>query len=211
MNQIRMLIVDDHEMVRAGIRHLLGSAKDIQVVGEAGDGEEAIRLVAELRPDLVLLDAKMPVLDGIEATRRLKQSRRDLFVIILTSYEDDYLLSGIEAGADGYLVKDIRGPELAEAIRMVASGSPYIAPRIQRRLLDTLADFARRDQPHTLLTERQLAVLRLLVSGLTNARIATSLSVSETTVKREFQAIFAKLNVQDRASAIHEACKRKLI
>jgi DNA-binding NarL/FixJ family response regulator len=211
MNPIRVLIADDHTVVLEGLHHMLARAGDFDVVGEASEGQETLDRVEELHPDIVLLDARMPVLDGIEVTRRVKQSHPDSRVIILTAYDDQYLIDGVGAGADGYLVKDMRSGELAEAIRTVASGRPYIAPRLQRSLLESLASLARRDQPQNLPTPRQVEILRLAATGSSNAQIALSLATSRTTVKRELQTVFTKLGVGDRTSAVMKAKELKLI
>jgi DNA-binding NarL/FixJ family response regulator len=201
---IRVLIVDDQPLVRAGLRRILEAQDDIEVGGEASDGEEALRLLARSRPDVVLMDIRMPGLDGIETTRRLTGAR----VLILTTFElDEYIVDALRAGASGFLLKDVEPAELVQAVRIVAAGDALLAPSVTRRLLDQVATrlpgvehappkgFER-------LTAREREVLRLVARGLSNAEIANQLVVSETTVKKHVSHLLAKLDLRDRVQAV---------
>ena len=207
METIRLLIVDDQRLMREGLRTLLELEPDIQVVGEAGDGQDALQLYASLQPDVVLMDIRMPVMDGVEATRQLLQGFPQSRVIILTTFDDDaYVFDGLRAGALGYLLKDVSGDELAEAIRQVAGGGALIEPSVARKVL---AEFARlpqpvgqagSEQPHDL-SERELEILKLLSQGASNRQIASQLFLAEGTVKNYISNILDKLGVDDRTQA----------
>jgi DNA-binding NarL/FixJ family response regulator len=204
---IRVLIADDQKLVRAGFRLILEAQKDIEVVGEANDGLEAIALTRELRPDVVLMDVRMPELDGIEATRRLLRQGDDVRILILTTFDlDEYVYEGMKAGASGFLLKDVRPEQLAEAVRIVAAGEALLAPAITRRLIE---QFVRRPPPGSgvptqlsELTERELEVLRLVARGLSNAEIASALVVSGATVKTHVTHVLTKLNLGGRVQAV---------
>ena len=207
METIRLLIVDDQRLMREGLRTLLELEPDIQVAGEAGDGQEALQLYASLQPDVVLMDIRMPIMDGVEATRQLLQGFPQSRVIILTTFDDDaYVFDGLRAGALGYLLKDVSGDELAEAIRQVAGGGALIEPSVARKVL---AEFARLPQPagHAVLdqshalSERELEILKLLAQGASNRQIASQLFLAEGTVKNYISNILDKLGVEDRTQA----------
>lgn len=204
---IRLLLVDDQRLLRAGLRTLLELEPDFDVIGEAADGLEALTAYAGLRPDVVLMDIRMPNLDGVEATRRLLNQDDRARVIILTTFDDDeYIFEGLRAGALGYLLKDVSGAELAEAIRKVAAGGALIEPSVARKVL---AEFSRltpavRPAAESLpepLSEREAQILKLMGAGLTNKQIAERLFLAEGTVKNYISAILAKLGVQDRTQA----------
>ena len=207
METIRLLIVDDQRLMREGLRTLLELEPDLLVAGEAGDGQEALQQYASLQPDVVLMDIRMPVMDGVEATRRLRLDYPHARVIILTTFDDDtYVFDGLRAGALGYLLKDVSGDELAEAIRQVAKGGALIEPSVARKVL---AEFARLPQPvgqprsdqaHSL-SERELEILRLLAQGASNRQIASQLFLAEGTVKNYISNILDKLGVEDRTQA----------
>ncbi len=207
METIRLLIVDDQRLMREGLRTLLELESDLLVAGEAGDGQEALQKYASLQPDVVLMDIRMPVLDGVEATRRLRLDYPHARVIILTTFDDDaYVFDGLRAGALGYLLKDVSGDELAEAIRQVAKGGALIEPSVARKVL---AEFARLPQPvgqagsdqsHSL-SERELEILKLLAQGASNRQIASQLFLAEGTVKNYISNILDKLGVEDRTQA----------
>jgi DNA-binding NarL/FixJ family response regulator len=212
---IRVLIADDQELVRTGFRVILNAEPDLEVVGEAGDGRETIDAVAALRPDVVLMDIRMPNLDGIEATRRIAAGDGAPRVLILTTFDlDQYVYEALRAGASGFLLKDAGADELLHAIHVVAAGEALLAPSITRRLIE---DYARRpprrEQPTALaeLTPRELEVLRLLARGLSNAEIARALVVSDATVKTHTARIFAKLGLHDRAQAVVLAYESGLV
>jgi len=207
LETIRLLIVDDQRLMREGLRTLLELESDLLVAGEAGDGQEALQKYASLQPDVVLMDIRMPVLDGVEATRRLRLDYPHARVIILTTFDDDaYVFDGLRAGALGYLLKDVSGDELAEAIRQVAKGGALIEPSVARKVL---AEFARLPQPvgqagsdqsHSL-SERELEILKLLAQGASNRQIASQLFLAEGTVKNYISNILDKLGVEDRTQA----------
>jgi DNA-binding NarL/FixJ family response regulator len=212
---IRVLIADDQELVRTGFRVILNAAADLDVVGEAGDGRAAIEAVDAVRPDVVLMDIRMPNLDGIEATRRLTQRAPAPRVLILTTFDlDEYVYEALRAGASGFLLKDAGADELLHAVRVVAAGEALLAPSITRKLIE---DYARRppvrEQPMALaeLTARELEVLRLLARGRSNADIARDLVVSDATVKTHVARIFGKLDLHDRAQAVVLAYETGLV
>jgi DNA-binding NarL/FixJ family response regulator len=203
---IRVLIADDQVLVRTGFRVILDSEPDIEVIGEAGDGHQAVAAVEARLPDVVLMDIRMPNLDGIEATRLLTHRQSPPRVLILTTFDvDEYVYEALRAGASGFLLKDAGADELLHAVRVIAAGDALLSPSITRRLI---ADFANRpparDQPEVLadLTARELEVLRLVARGLSNAEIATALVVGDATVKTHVARIFAKLDLHDRAQAV---------
>ncbi|SNT49508.1 two component transcriptional regulator, LuxR family [Streptosporangium subroseum] len=212
---IRVLIADDQGMVRTGFTVFLDSQPDIEVVGEAADGRQAVTRVAELRPDVVLMDVRMPVMDGLAATREILSSDGLLpKVLILTTFDlDDYVYEALRAGASGFLLKDASAQQLAEAVRVVAAGDALLAPSVTRRLI---ADFARVGprRPRGRLddiTERETEVLALIAQGLSNQEIAGELVLSEQTVKTHVGRILAKLNLRDRAQAIVHAYETGLV
>jgi DNA-binding NarL/FixJ family response regulator len=207
---IRLLLVDDQELVRAGLRLILSAEEDLEVVGEAPDGRTGVDAARRLRPDVVLMDVRMPVMDGIEATRRLVADD-DHRVLALTTFEDDEVVWGvIEAGAAGFVLKDAPAADLVGAIRVTARGGSWLDPRVADRVLTVLrrrpgAVTSAAGRPVDPLTEREREVLRLVASGANNAEIAESLYLSERTVKGHISAIFAKLGVRDRPAAIIRA------
>jgi DNA-binding NarL/FixJ family response regulator len=214
---IRVLIVDDQALVRSGFRMILEAREGVEVVGEAENGAQAIELARELAPDLVLMDVRMPVMDGVEATRRLLESGSSARVIILTTFDlDEYVFEALRAGASGFLLKDVQPAQLVEAIRVVASGEALLAPSITRRLLDRFAatlEASERKPPPELdsLTRRELEILRLVAGGLSNAEIAAELVVSETTVKTHVSSVLRKLHLRDRVQAVVLAYEAGLV
>ncbi|WP_069886975.1 response regulator [Streptomyces luteocolor] len=217
-----VLIVDDQPMQRFGFRMLLESQDDITVAGEAGNGSEAVRMTAELRPDVVLMDIRMPGLDGIEATRRIIASGARTRVLILTTFDlDEYAYAGLRAGASGFLIKDALPEELLSGIRAVASGDAVVAPSLTRRLLDTYADRLpsagttsadpARDPRLAPLTDREREILTVIGQGWTNAEIASRLHVAESTVKTHVGRILAKTGARDRVQAVILAYDTKLV
>jgi DNA-binding NarL/FixJ family response regulator len=205
---LRVVVADDQQLVRAGFRMILEVEPDIEVVGEASSGAEAVALVRELRPDVVLMDIRMPGLDGIEATRRIliddHQSRTN--VLILTTFDlDEYVFDALRAGASGFLLKDVPAPQLTAGIRSVGKGDTLLAPSITRRLIEAfVAPRTTVSNPPGLadLTPRELEVFRLLASGMSNGEIAAQLIVGETTVKTHVTRILMKLGVRDRVQAV---------
>jgi DNA-binding NarL/FixJ family response regulator len=215
---ITVLIVDDQELVRAGFRMILDAQPDIDVIGEAGDGDEAVRLAQQSLPDVVLMDIRMPGLDGIAATRILAgpDAPRPLRVVILTTYNlDEYVFDALAAGASGFLLKDVRPEDLADGIRLVAAGDALLAPSVTRRLI---AEFAHQHRPsrvdpsslHTL-TPRELEILELIARGQSNAEIAASLYLSENTVKTHVTHVLEKLGLRDRVQAVIHAYETGVI
>lgn len=208
---IRVLIVDDQELVRAGFRMILEAQGDISVVAEAGDGEEALRLAGSARPDVVLMDIRMPRLDGVEATRRLHDAR----VIILTTFDhDEYVVEALRAGASGFLVKDAPPEELVRAVRVVAAGDALLSPAVTRRLLDGVMSRLQARRPPAgwnELTERERDVLRLVAKGQSNAEIASALHVAEATVKTHVSHVLEKLGLRDRVQAVVLAYETGLV
>ncbi len=205
---VRVLIVDDQGMVRAGFRSLLGDEPDIEVVGEAANGEEAVARATALAPDVTLMDIRMPVLDGIAATRRLVETGVATRVLVLTTFAlDEYVFEALRAGASGFLLKDAPAEELVAAIKVVAAGDSLLAPAVTRGVIDAFvhrggATLPTRDPSLGLLTPRELEVLGLLARGLSNLDIATALYVSEGTTKTHVSNVLAKLGLRDRVQAV---------
>jgi DNA-binding NarL/FixJ family response regulator len=217
---VRVLVADDQKVVREGIVMLLGLLPGLEVVGAAADGEEAVALAAEQRPDVVLMDLRMPRCDGVEATRRIRAAHPETEVVVLTTYaDDDSLFPALEAGARGYLTKDAGAEEIARAIADVRDGAAGLSPRIQARLIERLAvpraaaPAVPAAQGSTLpdgLTVREAEVLGLIAEGLSNAEIAARLFVSMATVKTHINNLFAKTGVRDRAQAVGYAYRHGL-
>ena len=211
---IGVLLVDDQAMIRAGLRMVLESEPDIAVVAEASNGAEAVAVGKRERPDVVLMDVRMPEMDGIEATRRLLEVAPDIKVIVVTTFDiDDYVYGALRAGASGFLLKDAPPDDLIDAIRIVAGGDALIAPSITKRLI---AEFAERREERPVqgldeLTDRETEVLALIARGLSNAEIAEELFVSETTVKTHVSHILTKLDLRDRVQAVVAAYEAGLV
>lgn len=227
---IRVLVVDDQSLIREGLIIILDSQSDIRVVGQAADGREAISLASRLQPDVILMDIKMPRMDGIKATRQIKEEYAKTQIIILTTYaEDELVFEGIRAGASGYLLKDITRDQLVEAVRGVAQGEAQIDPAVAAQVLAEFQRMANALRRHTLrppttadeavtdlppmeaLTPREETILHLLTEGLTNAGIAARLHLSEGTVKNHVSEILSKLHANDRTHAVVLAIKRGLL
>jgi DNA-binding NarL/FixJ family response regulator len=217
---VNILLVDDEPLLRLGFRLVLESQPDMRVVGEAGDGAAAVQRVADLDPDVVLMDVRMPVLDGIDATRRIVRRHGRSRVLILTTFDlDEYAFAGLRAGASGFLLKNVPPEDLLSAIRAVASGDAVVAPRVTRRLLDTMADrlpdlragAGAHDSRLDRLTEREREVLLQVAQGLSNAEIADVLSVSEATVKTHVGKVLSKLDLRDRVQAVVFAYQNGLV
>ena len=207
---IRVLVVDDHPMVLEGLRRVLELETDIQVVGEARSGEEAIEKAVSLAPDVITMDLKMPGMDGIMATREIKQRVPGVDILVLTLYAEDFVKQAIEAGASGYLLKDSDREQIVRAIHEVYGGLCPIAPSLARYLITEVGKVSRNSQA-SILTKRQIEILRLIAEGVRVADIGKQLFISPSTVKREIRDIFDRLGVDNRAQAVSEAMKRRLI
>jgi DNA-binding NarL/FixJ family response regulator len=210
--RIRVAVVDDHPVVRAGLAALLASAADLEVVGQAADGEAAVALALAERPDVVLMDLRMPVLDGVGATARLREEAPDVRVLVLTTYETDAsILTAIEAGASGYLLKAAPEEEILAGVRAVARGDVALAPALAARLVRQVARPAAPAAPAPTLSPRETEVLALVAAGRTNARIALELHVTPATVKTHLLHVFEKLGVGDRTRAVTLAMELGLL
>ncbi|MGC5028556.1 response regulator [Micromonospora sp. DT229] len=214
---VRILLADDQPLLRTGFRMVLGAEPDLDIVAEAGDGAEAVELSRRLLPDVVLMDVRMPRMDGVSATRAIVEARLPVRVLILTTFElDEYVVGGLRAGASGFLAKDVPAEDLVTAIRTVAAGEAVVAPRILRRLLDRFADVlpdpaATPPPALSRLTDREREVLVQVARGLSNAEIARTLSVSETTIKTHVGHVLTKLGLRDRVQAVVFAYESGLV
>jgi DNA-binding NarL/FixJ family response regulator len=215
----RVLLVDDQPLLRTGFRMILSAEADLTVVGEAGEGAAAVELARRLKPDVVLMDIRMPGMDGIQATRALAGPgvEEPIKVLILTTFgSDEYVVESLRAGASGFLLKDAPPEDLVEAIRIVAAGDALLAPSVTRRLLDRVASRLPPANEDTIpalseLTDRELEVLKLVARGMSNAEIAEKLVVSETTVKTHVSRVLAKLDIRDRVQAVILAYETGLV
>ncbi|MEV5575369.1 response regulator transcription factor [Spirillospora sp. NPDC052269] len=203
---VRVVLADDQPLIRAGLRVLITDCADLEVVGEAGDGEQAVRLAAEHRPDVVVMDIRMPDMDGIEATRRITAAATARVLVLTTFDDDDYVYGALRAGASGFLVKDMALEDILAAVRVVAAGEALLAPGVTRRLI---ADFAARPEPSaappaelSVVTEREREVLTLVGSGLSNGEIAERLSISVATAKAHVARLLTKLDARDRVQLV---------
>jgi DNA-binding NarL/FixJ family response regulator len=216
---IRVVLVDDQELVRTGFRLVLGGQPDLEVVGEAGDGAAAIEVTGQTRPDVVVMDVRMPRMDGVEATRRIRASADAPRVLILTTFDlDEYVYEAIRAGASGFLLKDTGARNLIDAIRIVHSGEAVVAPSTTRRLFDRFATLAdpkgqrgKGETPDIPLTAREVEVLREVALGLSNAEIADKMFLSEATVRTHVSHILGKLGLRDRVQAVVYAYEMRLV
>jgi DNA-binding NarL/FixJ family response regulator len=213
---IRVVVVDDQEVVRAGFAALLDTQPDLIVVGTAADGAEAVRVCGERCPDVVLMDVRMPVLDGIEATARIARGSGQIRVIMLTTFDlDEYVYDALSVGASGFLLKDVTAERLFEAVRVVAAGQALLAPAVTRRLIGEFARLRPRATRNTLplaaLTPRETEVLRLVAAGLSNPEVAARLVVSEETVKTHVSRMLSKLGLRDRTQAVVAAYESGLV
>ena len=209
---VRVLIADDHPIVREGLATVLDQEEDLEVVGQAGNGREAVSQVGTLHPDVVLMDLQMPEMDGVEAIRIIKEQSPDVRVIILTTYEtDEYIFRGIEAGARAYLLKDAPPAEVIKAIRAVHKGESVIEPRVATRLLDRFNELSHAPASAEVLSPREIEVLELMTTGAPNKEIAARLFIGESTVKTHIIHLFNKLGVRGRTEAVAEAARRGII
>lgn len=211
MGKISILIADDHTLVREGTRDRLNREEDFEVVGEAADGEEAVRLVNQLKPSVAILDMAMPNLNGIEAAKQIKKTQPGTAVLVLSAYDDDqYVYAALEAGADGYLLKNVRGHQLVDAIRDVYAGEVVLAPHVARKVVQwfsSLSHGQRIEAAADYLSERELEVLKLAAKGMGNKEIAAELSLGVRTVQSHLSHIFDKLGVSSRTEAVLRALK----
>ncbi|NPC41832.1 response regulator transcription factor [Nocardioides sp. zg-1230] len=202
---IRVMVVDDQTMVRAGFRLLLADEPDIEVVAEASNGRDAVAQAARFRPDVILMDIRMPEMDGLEATRRILASDAGARVLVLTTFDlDDYVFEALRAGASGFVLKDEPPEQLIGAVRTIAAGEALLSPTVTRRVIRRFATVRRQAPPPAVaeLTPRELEVFRLIAQGLSNAEIGDELFISDTTVKTHVTRLFQKLDLRDRAQAI---------
>lgn len=207
MTKIHLVIADDHLVVRDGLRGMLESQPDFEVVGEASNGEEAVHLASSLKPEVVLMDLRMPVMDGVTAIRQIKDNQPGVQVLVLTTYDSDAdILPAIEAGATGYLLKDISREELYSAVRATARGESVLAPGVAARLIGRM-----RAPAEEKLSSRELEVLQLVAEGASNSEIASRLHISQATVKSHLVHIFGKLGVSDRTAAVTVALQRGIM
>lgn len=214
MTTISILIVDDHTVVRDGLSAILGRQDDFAVTGEARNGREAVQMVRELKPDVILMDLRMPEMNGVESMREIREFEPDAKFIVLTTYEtDEYIFEAIEAGAKGYLLKDASREELFSAVRAIYRGESLIEPRVAAKVLNRLAQLSRRSNEPSVdvLSDREIEVLQLMAKGSANKQIAGSLSISESTVKTHVANIFQKLDVNHRTEAVTQALQRGII
>jgi DNA-binding NarL/FixJ family response regulator len=208
---IRILVVDDHPVVRAGLVMMLGTQADMEVVGEASDGQEAVTKVAALTPDVVLMDLEMPGLDGVAAIQRIHEAHGDVRILVLTAYDtDERILQAVQAGARGYLLKGVPRDEIFQAVRIVHGGGSLLQPAVATKLLNRVGDLLRGEREETL-TERELQVLELMARGYRNKEIAKELFITERTVKFHANILFQKLNVDSRTEAVSQALQRGII
>jgi DNA-binding NarL/FixJ family response regulator len=218
MSVVRIVVADDHEIVRTGFAGLLATQPDFDVVGTAADGADTVRLCRRVKPDVVLMDVRMPGVDGIEATRRLASADGPRILILTTFDLDEYVYEALTAGASGFILKDTTAEHLFDAVRVVAAGDALLAPRVTRRLI---SEFARLNQPPetavaapaamSVLTPRETQVLRLVAEGLSNAEIAVRLTVTEETVKTHVSRVLGKLGLRDRTQAVVSAYESGLV
>ncbi len=206
MDNINILLAEDHVITREGIRKLLEDEQGFSVVGETGNGNEAVRLAEELKPDIILLDIAMPILNGIEATKRIKASNPGIAILILSAYNDDeYVFALLKAGAAGYLMKNISGDELINAIRAVSKGEPVLDPTIARKVINYFTapgEIQTAEKPSKQLSNRETAIIKLAATGMTNKDIANKLHLSNRTIEGHMRTIFNKLGVGSRTEAV---------
>ena len=211
MDRITVLLVDDHPVVREGLTAMLETQPDMEVVGEAGDGQEAVRLAKQLHPDVILMDLQMPKMGGVEAIQQIRKESERAEVIILTTYDsDEHIFSGIEAGARGYLLKGASRDDLFKAIRVASRGEALLEPAVASKLVDRYTQLSRKGADDTL-SERELEVLKLMARGYRNKEIARELVITEKTAKAHVSNILSKLSVTDRTEAVTIALKRRII
>lgn len=207
---LRVFLVDDHPLMKEALRRLLEVNEGFVVVGESDSAEEAFERLESISVDMVVMDIRLPGMDGVEATRRLKAQYSDLKVVVVSAYGEEYLLQSIEAGADGYLLKTLAPDELAHSLLQAAQGQSPVDINLTRHLMDKAAASESLD-PSTSLSPRQMDILRLVSEGISSKELAPQLFISQTTLKREFRNIFDKLGVNDRAHAVAEAYRKQLI
>jgi len=214
MNKIKVLIADDHSMVRQGLKQILELEDDIKVIAQASNGEEAIKIAKQYKPDVILMDINMPVMNGLQAIKELKKESADFKIIVLTIHQDrEYLVKTVQMGAEGYILKDAEASVLIDAIRTVYKGESYIQPNMTKELITEYNKMSQNDREKRVeceLTSREIEVIQLIAEGLLNKEIAKKLFISEKTVKNHVSNIFRKINVSDRTQAAIYAFKHNL-
>lgn len=207
---IKVLMVDDHQVVREGLRRIIDLDKEMEVVGEASNGEEAITKAGALAPDVIVMDLKMPKMDGLDATREIKERFPGIHILVLTLYAEDFLKQAMEAGVSGYLLKDGDCDQIIKAVRQVYDGLSPIAPSLTRQLVTEFVKLSR-NQQSSMLSNRQVEILKLIAEGVNSGAIGQSLFISLSSVKREIRNIFDRLGVNDRAQAVSQGIRQGLI
>ena len=217
MKKIRVLIVDDHQVIQEGLSAVLQTKVDVQVVGDAGDGQEAVEKARKLKPDVILMDISMPVMDGVEATRIIRQENPDVGIVVLTMHEEEeYIFNAVKAGATGYLLKDSDSAQIVQAIRAIYKGESLIHPSVATKILAEFSQLSGNKgkpyrKPKKELTAREIGILQMVAEGKTNKEIASDLNLSEKTIKNHIRNIFHKLHVVDRTQAAFYALRKGLI
>jgi len=212
MDSIKVIIVDDHQLIREGLRKILAFDPEISVVAEAGDGEQAVKLAGEYNPQVILMDINLPLINGVEASKRIKKLYPQIGIVVLTIHDDQqYVAEALKTGLEGYVLKDVGADQLIEAIKIVAKGGSYLDPGIASKVLNSFKQASRRQETEDRLTSREMEVLKLIAGGRSNKEIASELYISEKTVKNHLTNIFRKIEVEDRTQAAVYAIKQGLI
>jgi len=212
MDSIKVIIVDDHQLIREGLRKILAFDTGISVAAEAGDGEQAVQLAGEYNPQVMLMDINLPLINGVEASKRIKRLYPQIGIVVLTIHDDQqYVAEALKTGIEGYVLKDVGADQLIEAVKIVAKGGSYLDPGIASKVLNSFQQASRRQETADRLTSREMEVLKLIAAGRSNKEIASELYISEKTVKNHLTKVFRKIEVEDRTQAAVYAIKQGLI